>query len=42
MLVEVTGVDQLVERLKKGKYRDRDSVIESSTILCQTSYIRRR
>jgi hypothetical protein len=32
MLVEVTTVDQLVERLKKGKYRDRDSIVQKSML----------
>jgi E3 SUMO-protein ligase PIAS1 len=30
MLVEVTTVDQLVDRLKKGKYRDSESVLADS------------
>ena len=40
MLVEVTGVDQLVERLKKGKYRDRDTVIKSSMVIRQSVNVR--
>jgi E3 SUMO-protein ligase PIAS1 len=32
MLVEVTTIDQLVDRLKKGKYRDCASILAASEL----------
>jgi E3 SUMO-protein ligase PIAS1 len=30
MLVEVTTVEQLVDKLKKGKFRDREDIVAQS------------
>lgn len=36
-LVEVTSVDQLIERLRKGKYRQREDILAESTCTCHSS-----
>lgn len=33
MLVEVTSVDQLIDRLRKGKFRSREEVLADSALL---------
>lgn len=40
MLVEVTTVDQLVERLRNGKYKQREEILADSQFLHLGSHAR--
>lgn len=37
MLVEVTSVDQLIERLRKGKYKSKDDILTQSAWFSHSS-----
>jgi E3 SUMO-protein ligase PIAS1 len=37
MLVEVTTVEQLVDKLKKGKFRDHEDIVAQSNAFSQRS-----